>query len=105
MDLAGQAYSGLRDYFRYYDPRHLHEDEIFTKLGYIDLQHLVHRIKGNVLMITGLMDNVCPPSTQYAAYNKIVSQKQHIIFPDFGHEWIRDVDDIIYGFMVEESTE
>jgi len=30
----------------------------------------------------GLMDTVCPPSTQFAAYNKITSKKTLSIFPD-----------------------
>ena len=37
-------------------------------------------------MTTGLMDQICPPSTQFAAYNKITSPKSVEFFPDFGHE-------------------
>lgn len=71
MDLAKNAYGELRQYFRDFDPQHKRENEIFTKLGYIDLQHLAPRIKANTQMITGLMDSICPPSTQYAIYNKL----------------------------------
>ena len=60
------------------------EDEIFTKLGYIDIQHLASRIKGRVLWGIGLMDEICPPSTQFAAYNKISAPKDMLIYPDFG---------------------
>lgn len=52
-------------------------------------------------MATGLMDTICPPSTQFAAYNKINSRKEVIIYPDFGHEWLPDIDDIVYRFMCE----
>ena len=86
MDLDVAAYGELRTYFRYYDPLHEREDEIFTKLGYIDLQHLAKRIKAEVVMSTGLMDSICPPSTQFAVYNKITSKKSVFIYPDFGHE-------------------
>jgi len=103
MDLDIQAYAELKDYFRNFDPRHEREEEIFTKLGYIDLQYLAPRIKGDLLMITGLMDNVCPPSTQYAAYNKMTCKKKHILYPDFGHEYLRDSDDIIYEFLVNDK--
>ena len=54
-----------------FDPLHEREEEIFTRLGYIDVQHLAPRISGEVLMGVGLMDTICPPSTQFAAYNKI----------------------------------
>ena len=103
MDLDIQAYGELREWFRNFDPRHEREQETFTKLGYIDLQYLAPRIKGDMLMFTGLMDNVCPPSTQYAAYNKMTCKKKHILYPDFGHEWLRDAEDITYDFLVNDK--
>ena len=101
MDLAVAAYNELRDFFRHFDPRHKQEDLWFTRLGYIDNQHIAHRIKAKVLMFTGLMDTICPPSTQFAAYNKITSQKDIIIYPDFGHEGLPGHGDIIYNFLAE----
>lgn len=101
MDLAVNAYEELRTYFRQFDPNHSREDEIFMKLGYIDIQHLTKRIKGEVLMATGLMDNICPPSTQFAAYNKIKSEKNMILYPDFGHEGLPGFGDKTFTFMAE----
>ena len=101
MDLNKGAYEGLRYYFRNFDPTHEREDEIFTKLGYIDIQHLAPRIKARVMMGTGLMDTTCPPSTQFAAYNKITSEKQVIIYPDYGHENLKSHDDLIFNFLSE----
>jgi cephalosporin-C deacetylase len=100
MDLARDAYRELSEYFRHFDPMHKREEEIFTKLGYIDLQHLVKRIGGEVLMLTGLMDTICPPSTQFAAYNKITSPKKMAIYPDFGHEYLPGSADMIFEFML-----
>jgi len=100
MDLDVAAYSELREHFRHFDPRHEHEQEIFTKLGYIDNQHLAHRIRAEIKMFTGLMDNICPPSTQFAAYNKITSKKDVVIYPDFGHEGLPESDDICLEFML-----
>jgi len=99
MDLAEGAYEELRTYFRHFDPRHEREAEIFTKLGYIDIQHLAPRIKAEVLMATGLMDKTCPPSTQFAAYNKITSKKNMILYPDFGHEGLPGFGDSVFEFM------
>ncbi len=100
MDLAADAYAELRDYFRLFDPVHKTENEVFTKLGYIDNQHIAKRIRGEVLMAVGLMDRICPPSTQFAAYNKITTPKSMIIYPDFGHEWIPGFGDSTYEFML-----
>ncbi len=99
MDLAEAAYEELKYYFRQFDPRHEREAEIFTRLGYIDVQHIAKRIRGEVLMGTGLMDRVCPPSTQFAAYNKISSQKRVMIYPDFGHEGLPGFNDAVFEFM------
>lgn len=100
MDLARDAYQELKDYFRRFDPTHAREEEIFTTLGYIDVQHLAKRIKGEVLMAVGLSDTVCPPSTQFAAYNKITSKKEMVIYPDYGHEMLPRFDDMTFEFMM-----
>jgi len=104
MDLAVAAYAELRTFFRQFDPLHKREAEIFTRLGYIDVQHLAKRIRGNVLMPVGLMDTICPPSTQFAAYNKITAPKELVIYPDFGHEGLPGVNDIIFNYMAEMVT-
>ena len=101
MDLAKDAYFELQDYFRKFDPLHKREEEIFNKLGYIDVQHLAPRIQGKVLMSVGLMDTVCPPSTQFAAYNKITAEKSLRVYPDFGHEGLPGNSDEIFKFMNE----
>jgi len=100
MDLGyASAYEELGKYFRFFDPRHEREEEIFTRLGYIDCQHLAPRIKAEMLMYTGLMDTTCPPSTQFAAYNKITSKKNVVIYPDFGHTHLPDEADKTFDFM------
>lgn len=101
MDLDKGAYEGLRYYFRHFDPRHEREHEIFEKLGYTDVQFLAPRIRAKVLMGTGLMDTTCPPSTQFAAYNKITSEKEVVIYPDFGHEGLEGHDDLVFTFMAQ----
>lgn len=99
MDLASGAYEGIKYYFRFFDPRHEREDEIFEKLGYIDLQNLAKRVKAKFLMSTGLMDTTCPPSTQFAIYNKITSEKNVLIYPDFGHEHLESNDVKVFEFI------
>ena len=99
MDQAKDAYFELRDYFRKFDPLHQREEETFTRLGYIDVQHLVPRIRGQVQMAVGLMDTICPPSTQFAAYNKITAPKDLRVYPDFGHESLPGNGDAIFQFM------
>ena len=101
MDLAKDAYEEIHFYFKRFDPLHLREKKLFTTLGYIDIQNLTNRIKAEVLQATGLMDTICPPSTQFAAYNKITSRKEMILYPDFGHESLPGFSDKIFNFMMD----
>ncbi len=99
MDLAKDAYAEMRTFLRQFDPNHGNMDEWFRRLGYIDCQHLAPRIRAEVLMATGMMDTVCPPSTQFAAYNKITAKKDMVIYPDFGHEGLPGWSDRVYQFV------
>jgi len=99
MDLAKDAYAELRNYLRMFDPLHEREEEIFRTLGYIDVHHLAPRIQARVLMALTLMDNICPPSTQFAVYNNIPGEKECAIYPDFGHEGLPGFPDRAFRFL------
>lgn len=100
MDQAKDAYMELHEWFRRFDPLHEREEALFTQLGYIDVQHLAPRIQANVQMAVGLMDTVCPPSSQFAAYNKISSPKSLRIYHDYRHENLPGNSDATYQFMM-----
>lgn len=102
MDLAADAYAELRSWLRRFDPTHADIERTWRTLGYVDVQHLAPRIEATVLMLTGLMDQICPPSTQFAAFNKIRAPKQMVLYPDFEHEDLPGEDDRILRFMVEQ---
>jgi len=101
MDLAKDAYLELREWFRKFDPTHTREHAIFQRLGYIDNQFLAPRIRAKILMGVGLMDTVCPPSTQFAAYNRIPGQKEMVLYPDFAHEDLPGMRDRIFQFFMQ----
>lgn len=99
MDQGSSAYEEIRWFFRFHDPLHARETELFTRLGYIDVQFLAPRIKAEVMMAMGLMDNICLPSTQFAAYNKIRAPKRLVVYPDHTHEELPGFKDMVYDFM------
>ncbi|TDO84632.1 cephalosporin-C deacetylase [Halanaerobium saccharolyticum] len=99
LDIENSAYAEIREFFRKYDPLHLKEAEIFNKLSYIDIQNLADKIKAEVLMTTAISDPICPPSTQFAVYNKIKSKKEMVIYPDYGHEDLPGIRDRHYRFF------
>lgn len=104
LDLGTMPYSEIKEYIRRLDPRHEDIDTFFNTLGYIDIQNLVNRIKGECLVFLSLRDDICPPSTQFAAYNKIQAAKQCKIYPDHGHENLPGADDIIFEFLCEKLS-
>lgn len=99
MDLAKDAYEELNYYFRFFDPLHEKEEEVFTKLGYIDVKNLAKYVKSEVMFTATLLDNICPPSTQFAAYNRLTSKKSLRVYNDFGHENLPKTNDAIFQFM------
>jgi cephalosporin-C deacetylase len=101
LGLEEAPYDEITTWFRKRDPRHLREQEVFTSLGYIDVQHLAPRIQARVDLSMGFEDRICPPSTQYAAYNKITTEKSVRIYPDFGHEDLPGAMDEIYALIGE----
>jgi cephalosporin-C deacetylase len=54
-------------------------------LRYIDCALLARRITAECLLSVGLMDDICPPSTVFAAYNEITSAKDIAVYPYSGH--------------------
>lgn len=101
MDQGSSAYKELREFFRLFDPTHENEEKVFEKLGYIDIQNLAPRIKADILWGIGLMDITCPPSSQFAAYNKILSKKTMVIYPDYDHEILPGFMDKTFQFMMD----
>lgn len=99
MENGGSAYEEIRHYFKRRDPRHESADSLFHTLGYIDIQYLAERIGGTVRMMTGLQDEACLPSTQFAAYNRLRCSKDIIVYPDFGHEDLPDADDLTLAYF------
>jgi len=63
-----------------------HVETAFNTLSYFDGLNFAARAKAPALFSVGLMDDVCPPSTVFAAYNHYTGQKQINIWPFNKHE-------------------
>lgn len=84
LEMAQQdPYLELSRYFRVYPER---EEQAFRTLSYFDNLNLADRITCPVLMTVGLLDLICPPSTIYATFNHIKSEKKMCVYPYHGHE-------------------
>jgi cephalosporin-C deacetylase len=68
----------------------IHRDKIetvFNTLSYFDGLNFAARARCPALFSTGLMDEICPPSTVFAAYNYYAGSDKHIkVWPYNHHE-------------------
>lgn len=66
-----------------------HRDQaarVFETLAYFDGMQFAARARARALFSVALMDDICPPSTVYAAYNHYAGEKEIIVYPFNGHE-------------------
>jgi len=61
-------------------------ETIFDTLSYFDCVNFATRAKSPALFSVGLMDEICPPSTVFAAYNYYSGPKEIKVWPYNHHE-------------------
>ncbi len=81
----GSPYDEIYHYFKVHDSLHKTEDQVYRTLSYFDNMNLASMIKGDVLISVGLEDTVCPPSTAFAAFNHLKTEKEIRVYPEYGH--------------------
>jgi cephalosporin-C deacetylase len=65
---------------------HRHQSEkVFETLEYFDGVNFASRITARTLMSVALMDNICPPSTCFAAFNRIKARAKEVRVYDFNN--------------------
>ncbi len=60
-------------------------EQVFYTLSYFDIKNLAPWIKAPLIMGVGLVDDVCPPHINFAAYNQVRVEKKYIVYPNSGH--------------------
>lgn len=99
-----EAYNELFRYFKFMDPFHDTQERVLDVLSYIDVKNFAHRIICPVYLIVGMQDSVCPPSTQFAIYNRLAGEKEMKILPEYRHEAMEvKIQDYIFDKIVGTS--
>ena len=62
------------------------EREMYDTLSYFDNLNLCKDIEAKTFISVGLRDTCCPPSTVFAVYNHIQSEKGIDVYPFYGHD-------------------
>ncbi|RKD90644.1 acetylxylan esterase [Mangrovibacterium diazotrophicum] len=60
-------------------------EQVYDVLSYFDIKNLAQWITCPLYMGMGVQDNVCPPHTNFAAFNQVQSEKKWMACPDYGH--------------------
>lgn len=74
-------------------------ETVFSTLAYFDGMNFAARAKAPALFSVAMMDEVCPPSTVFAAYNHYAGQKDIRVWPYNQHEGggsYQDVEKIMF---------
>ena len=71
---------------RYLKTHRDHTQRALQTLAYMDVAILGRRATAPALFSVGLMDEICPPSTVYAAYNEYGGPKEIVEYPFNDHE-------------------
>lgn len=101
-----EPYDELFRYFKFSDPFHTTEEKLLNTLSYIDVKNMAHRIKAPVKLFTGLEDQVCFPSTQFAMFNRLACDKEMFLLPEYGHEDMHvHVNDKIFNWITNSQIE
>jgi len=76
-------YVELRDFLKRH--RH-HEAAVWETLSYFDVRSFASRSKMRTLFSVALMDEICPPSTVFASYNRWAGPKDITVWTYNNHE-------------------
>ncbi|MDA8290087.1 MAG: acetylxylan esterase [Actinomycetota bacterium] len=71
---------------RYLRAHRLQADTVLATLSYFDAAAIARRATAPALFSVALMDEICPPSTVYAAFNLYGGPKSMVEYPFNGHE-------------------
>lgn len=77
------GYAEIARYLRFHRDQ---VDRALATLAYFDGAVLATRARAPALFSVGLMDEACPPSTVYAAFNRYGGPKEIVEYPFNGHE-------------------
>ncbi|MBC5617945.1 acetylxylan esterase [Streptococcus sp. KHUD_010] len=104
LEVTSSAYEELAYWFRYRDPLHKKEEQVFATLDYIDVQYFASFIQADVVWAMALEDHTCHPKTQFAVFNQLKSQKQLLYYPEYGHEYLPQFSDEMRKVLLKEGV-
>ncbi len=78
--------------------------KILQTLNYFDVKNFASWIKCPVFMAVGLLDEVCPPHTNFSSFNLLTVPKSYYVYPESGHGLPTENGPRKYDWMRKELT-
>jgi cephalosporin-C deacetylase len=75
--------------------------ETIRTLSYVDCMNLAPWITCRTIVCNCLWDDVCPPSTVFAAYNHVTAEKQIELYPFHKHEVSYEHNEMKFRLLIE----
>jgi cephalosporin-C deacetylase len=82
-----------------------HLEQAFATLAYFDASVLAATAQAPALFSVALMDEICPPSTVYAAYNSYAGPKEITVYPYNDHKGGEEFQEAVQLDFVREYLE
>ena len=80
------------------------EDSKIATTRYYDVVNFARRVTATGFYLWGYNDEVCPPTSMYAAYNVITAPKRLQLAYDKGHSTAQEQVDDVNDWLVAELT-
>ena len=92
-------YPEIANYLRSFP---MHHDQVFRTLSYFDCMNLAPWITCKTIISTSLWDDICPPSTIFAAYHHMTTTEKHMeVYPFHKHEVPYEHSEVKHRAMME----
>lgn len=104
-DVTGYLQGRAGGWPHYFDKNNLdfnNTKEKITTLAYYDVVNFAKQIKVPGNYSWGFNDEVCPPTSMYAAYNQIKAPKQLYLALETGHWTYKEQDEKLGGWLQEQ---
>jgi cephalosporin-C deacetylase len=76
-------------------------DTAFQTLSYVDVANHARRVTCPTRVTVGLCDDICPPSTVFAAYGRLACEdKELLVFPYHGHGLTYEIEERRHAELV-----
>jgi cephalosporin-C deacetylase-like acetyl esterase len=104
-DITGYLKGRAGGWPHYFDPNNLatnNTKEKVATIAYYDVVNFARQLKAPGYYSWGFNDEVCPPTSMYAAYHEIKAPKQLFLALETGHWTYREQDEKLGNWLQEQ---